>query len=417
MTSLKIIAPTILFVMVIILFMVAPSAYIKFTNYVPVQDIHPRIVFEDATHLYFITLLIFIGCFLLTRIALSNFAGIYIARKWIVDTIEIGYAKRLNRYVTYVGTFSVISLLVYAVNGGADKLFQLGEDIGGREYRFMNFDDIPRIYTALLQIVRRVLLPLTIVYVYLLRRIKVGSGLGVFLFLFALQLIASSFTMARAPFLTLFAGILYVILITNKSKIFLMLISATAYVTLVLIAGVLTNLQYNITTFTLDDVFAMGVDFTINRMWLVPSVVPINLSFVEFGLDADSLYLKYSRLLGLFTGNVVGTEFEDSIYVAPVGIIGDVWRNFGMPGIVVIGAFLGGYFSLLDNLFKKTSFLGATMSGFLLVALVFYWVMGVFFSQGAFFIMILCPLLMLFDIYGLRKYKRKVSFSAKSTRI
>ena len=72
-------------------------------------------------------------------------------------------------------------------------------------------------------------------------------------------------------------------------------------------------------------------------MVLDPSLTSYRYSFELIRNANDFLYLKYSRLFSLISGNYVNSSSADSIFVTPVGIVGDLWRNFGNLGIFIFG--------------------------------------------------------------------------------
>jgi oligosaccharide repeat unit polymerase len=295
-------------------------------------------------------------------------------------------------------------VFLYAFNGGFDKLFVLGdEEIGEAEFRFMNFNEVPRYYTAGLQVARRLIIPLCIVYMYAGYRLKLlNNGRFIFCCLVLLQLFASSLTMARAPFLMLLVGISFVHFITTESLAKKLILLVFYYLILVIMAGVITNLQYNITDFEYIDIFSMGLDFTSNRMLMVPTVVPINIVFSEFNFYSDPLLLKYSRIGGLLGLSVVGTLESDSIYVAPVGMIGDIYRNFNVIGVFLWGVFTGFLLNFIRDKWLKMSDIFKIIYSFAFIALIFYWTMGVVFSQGA---LMMLMTIFIFPIFVLKKFK------------
>ena len=109
--------------------------------------------------------------------------------------------------------------------------------------------------------------------------------------------------------------------------------------------------------------------------------------------------MRYSRLIALFTGNYIGALLDVSLYITPVGVVADVWRNMGYLGIIIVGIFFGVYFHTIDRLIKLTDPITKVATSFTVISLVFYFFYGTFFSQGLF--------LQLIFIYFVLKYSMR----------
>lgn len=382
--KLKIISPTWLFIIIILTFNYIPTVWIVFTDYVPRKQLYNIMVFRDAAWMYFLTLNVFLVSFITSRFLF------YYEKSTLFTFQKSQQLKELYDLIILINPLAMFSVVIsivfvalYSFNGGLTKLLLLGTEMDGRDYRFFNFNEVPRIYTACLQIARRFILPLLVVYLYTCYTFKLKKTGLLLLFVIALQLYASALTFARAPFLTLIVGLFLVRLIIAKNTRKSITEATMLIFSVIILAGLTTQLQYNIVDFDYLDILITGTDFLLNRAWFVPNVVPINLVFVEFGFYSDPLLLEYSRLGGLIGLKVVGTLQKTSDYVAPVGYVGDIWRNFGIIGIVITGHLFGLLFMLLDRSMAKLGLLSSMVQLFLIVAAVFYWIMGVVFSQGA----------------------------------
>jgi hypothetical protein len=328
-------------------------------------------------------LFVLVGRFI---IPLNKIKAISLTKKIIVGD----YRERIYNFAKMMGIISTILVLYYVFDGGYKKFLAIGTDMDAWEFRLIGFEDRPRYLIALLEIARRFVLPLSLLY---LITIKVFYKINVFkliLFLIAIQLVAAFMTLDRAPFFTLFVVVLFPYLFSGWGIFKFIKVFAFILTMMVLIGGLITNLQYNILEFSFIDMVFMGFDFILHRFLLVPSIAPIELSFSMFPINSEKLWLEYSRLKGLIGADVVGTSDYESIYVAPVGAVGDIWRNFGSFGVGVFGLILGMALKLVDLDGDKTPFPVVVVQYFLVFALAFYYVMGVFFSQGALFALVLC---------------------------
>jgi hypothetical protein len=404
--SSRIISPSMLFVLIVIIFNIIPSTVILLTDYIPVREALSARDFKESKEIYFFALCLFFCTFLTGRLFISLVINgkLKLFSRYKGSRIEVkSYFQAINKITIGVFILCVLLISLYAVNGGIEKLLLLGGDINGREFRFMGFDDIDRFYTAGLAISRRFLLPIIIIILYL--RFRYGDKKVKLWLIFAIiiQLFASTLTFARAPFLTLLVGLFTVRIMTEKSKKRMFFQMFILLLGIVLMAGVVTSLQYNITNNSLEATLLMGGDFLTNRTWFVPNVVPIRLVFADEILYSNPLFLQHSRLSGLFTGEVVGTAEDFSKYVAPVGYIGDIWRNFSWAGLVLFGVLSSVLFAHLDALSARLSIVGVSIFMFLMLAMIFYWIMGVVFSQGAIFSIFLIYVFIYLDKILLRK--------------
>lgn len=359
-------------------------------------------VYSNASLLYLICTLIFLLVFFIARYIIlvgGKLSKNYLPK--IGKTIEI-YSK--NRKMLRIPRFflglSFIFIFTYFVFGGYEKLMGLGTDIDAKEFRFIGYDDRARILTSALEIARRVLLPVSILYYLLLKKIGINISTIFLISIISLQILASAMTFDRAPFFILVVLFAFSYLSGIHTLKGLVTLVCTSLVVIVVLAGIITNLQYNITDFSPIQAAGMGFDFLIHRAWLIPSITPIELSFSLFDIDSNKLLLKYSRLGALITGNYIGSDNEFSIFVTPVGIIGDIWRNFGFYGIFSMPFLFAYYFRILDDLSNRVSIVSLLIGNFLVIALSFYLVMGVVFSQGLVFTCCIC--------YFFLKYEAKI---------
>ena len=396
-------SPTAIFLTILIVFQFIPGLYIYFSNtqeylYGDISN------YSESAIFYLISVGFFLAVFILTRFVILRGAGFWIKKFTnLEDWVDI-YTKNKSLLLLprIFAVFSLVSILIYFFTGGYEKLLLMGSDIDAWEYRLIGYDDRSRVLTAILEISRRVFLPVAILYFLLIRKIGKEEYGNFLILLIFIQLLAATMTMDRAPFFVLLILFFFNYFTGAKSirNVFIFLL--IGFISIVLLAGIVTNLQYNIVDFNTANVLGMGLDFFVHRMWLVPSIAPIELSFSLFPWDGDKLWLEYSRLGALVTGQYVGTSEAHSIYVAPVGAIGDIWRNFGLVGLFVISIFLAFYFRGLDLMANKVSPIALVVGNFLVFALCFYWVMGVFFSQGAFFTTLICYLYFRYEARILR---------------
>tara|TARA_B110000211_G_C13800816_1_gene430459 strand:+ start:26 stop:682 length:657 start_codon:yes stop_codon:yes gene_type:complete len=190
-------------------------------------------------------------------------------------------------------------------------------------------------------------------------------------------------TLDRGPLLMMFLLPIFVKVSFEKSPLKYLskripfLVSA-----IIALGGSMTYLQYNVLDVGFQQVISSGFYFFWHRVFAAPTIASIELSFITVPAFEDFLYLKYSRLASLFGGVYIGTNSDTSIFVTPVGFVGDIWRNFGYLGIFFVSFVLGVIFQFLDKNSMKLSTPMAIAFNFTILTLAFYLTNGVMFSQG-----------------------------------
>lgn len=363
--------------------------------------------FQDSMQKYLYINILFVVVFLISSFSISG--RVYKSfklRSTQITKLDIPkwFFNSKSKLIFPIILISSIVIYLFWANGGYFYIQNLGAaDVSGREFRFHGFDNIPRIYSQLLNLARRIFLPIGIVCMTIsciLSDWRSRSDKIILLLLLVLQIFASSLTFARFPFMVgLFSLLLPFLLIYKKGlgqkyKPFrVVAFVSIAILSILLLSGLVSNLQYNNTDFNILEVIGSGFTFLIFRAYLVPSMVPITYSIVPFPDTHNFLSLEHSRLYSLIAGNdIVGTSDAFSFFVTPVGITGDIWRNFGFIGIIVIGYILGMLFSYLDVLVQKLNVIRFLLFQICLFFLFTYWTFGVFFSQGSVFVMIMTTL-------------------------
>jgi hypothetical protein len=353
------------------------------------QYLYGDVVGNYATHAlnFFFSCALFIVSIFIGRyfVPIYNYKFKF-TRRFIVSDAN----KKVHFYSSIIGIIACGLIAIYFLAGGYEKLILLGSDADSWGFRLVGYDDRSRYLTVMLEVSRKFLLPLSLLYVLIFKHFySYKSGKLAFAFAF-FQLLAASMTLDRAPFFILLVVIIFPYMLSRRGLIGFVKLLLIAFIFIVLLGGLITNLQYNIIDFSLSEIVNMGLDFVLHRFLLVPSITPIELSFAIFPPESEKLWLKYSRLNQLIGGELVGTSDDASLFVAPVGAVGDIWRNFGFFGLLVWGLILGLISKIFDIGLKHAPFPIVLVQYFLVVSLSFYYVMGVFFSQGAVLALILC---------------------------
>ncbi len=371
--------PSSVFVVTITTFNLVPAVYLYLSKYK--EDLYLVAKAEEyhaAVGWYLVSSVVFLTVFLLTGILASH--DKVVLRK----PPKALYHRTARRSMIMLGMSGTFLTFVYMVLGGYQKLLLIGSDIDSATFRFVGYDDRSRFLIAALELSRRILLPISAQYFWVRRRQKVEKASLILFTLLLAQIIGSLSTLDRAPILLFFMMFIFTegSLLKSRKKLGFMMVKTLIVVAFV--AGLTTFLQYNLTSFSLTDIFTYGEAFLIHRTAIVPSIAAVELSYYEFPFHSPKLFLSFSRLGALFGAHYVGSHDKNSRYVSPVGALGDIWRNFGLTGIIVVAFILGIVFSRLDIRYAHMSRTWRIVSSFSILSLGFYYVFGVFFSQGVF---------------------------------
>lgn len=318
----------------------------------------------------------------------------------IVHIANIFEKKRqvANTLATSLGWFSVLIIAIYYTVGGYKKILLLGSNIDAWNYRIIGYDDTSRILTAFLEVARRILMPYAILTKLALAKYQYSKNkLSLVIFITA-AIFGAIVNLDRGPiFLNIMLFFFFYFFSSNTSaaKKFAYFILFALIVGM--IGSIVTYLQYNKFDFDLLNIYQGSFAILIDRVMMDPVRMAEVYAFGNISLWDNPLYLKYSRLGALFGAQYVGTEYEFSMYVAPVGLFGDVWRNFGMPGAVYIGLCHGFIFKIFSEWLKKSNFVITLPVYFLLFSLILYLFYGGIFSQGPFALLFIIFILAWFN--------------------
>ena len=347
----------------------------------------------------FITLTVYLFLKLYFRNQLWLIKRLPLNTQDIATFLSVSSSKRSLRFL-FILLISFIPLLFYLLSGH-QKLLAIGTSIDSTSFRFIGFDDVPVVLRVANELVRRIILPILLLYEILCTKLlriagrSNSSSQAMVIYLSFLQILSSLSTLDRAPFLSLFSVVFFAEVMLFPRKVFR---KAILFVCLSLgIIGVLTYIQYNITDFTFAEVVVTSRKFLLGRVVVDPSLTAAHLSYHYFSQDADFLNLEYSRLTGFFTGNYLGAASGKSLYVTPVGYIADVWRNSGIIGLFGFSLFSGGFFFYIDYLSSRTRSAVALVFFFISSILAtMYSVYGPLFSLGGVAFALLPLLVLLF---------------------
>lgn len=416
----RIAPPAITFMIIYIFFITIPTAYIAFSDYYSNYWYNLSFgQYRDSANLSLLVSSVFFFCFMLGyfflrlsaktsnhhRDRLHKHSGGIAVPPVMGGGSHYHYRIKKDRFFFYMTLGSIALVWIYTAFGGYEKISQFGQDISKLDYRLIGFNE-NRITTALLQIARRLTLPFCAVYFILLYSYSNKyNGLFILTLLFSF-LMGIIVTLDRGPFMLFLVmfGYIYFCMASNAAKV--MLNGLLLVVAMFMLGGLLSFIQHNIQDFSFTEVVDTGNAFLVNRAWMAPNFVPIELSYGLFGAETPKLWLEHARIVALFTGNYVGTLEDNSLFVGPVGAVADIWRNTGFAGIIFIGFLLGLYFYKIEKMIGKSDPIIKVSASFTIITLIFYFIYGTFFSQGVFLQLIFLYFILKFTASDGRKYKK-----------
>lgn len=355
-------------------------------------------VYNEAVKLNFflslLYLIIFVSGYKLLKIINKNSLlwrshnFIFLKNKYKLKKNIIIKNKQNILFSFFVLISGILVFYVFFFGNGYSKLTSLGSEINSAEFRTMGWDEGNKLIDLFIQIIRRNILPYIVVYLLVLKKTNNLNNNILLNISIVILLVATIQTLDRAPILMLLLLVFfynYSFSINFNTYIFKVIIF---FILFPILGGAMTYIQYNRFGFSFEQIFNSGLDFIINRAYFSPTNLTLKLSFGLFPFNSDKLYLEYSRLGFLFGRSYVGTFEDSSIYVAPVTLIGDIWRNFGTFGIIVVGFLNSIYFYLIDLFSITATLMLRTSIMYLVATLCFYFVFGGYFSLGVTFQMI-----------------------------
>ena len=381
--------PSFFFLLMLLFFQLLPTVFIYVSDYYTQRWLSLSInEYSQGAVIGILSIIIFL-CFFIIGYISTNFLPKKVS-KLDLNSPFIFYSNAAHFFILFLTLLSILFTLYHISFGGLNKLFLLGSDIDKIDYRVYGAEDRDRSIMALLQVSRRLILPFSSLYFYMLYRLSGFYKYKVYsLFSFVFLLSGSIVTLDRGPILLIVIMIcFYFYTFTNNRLLFFS--KLIPIFTLILVFfGVLSYIQHNILTFSFDDILDSSLHFFLKRIFLATSTVPIELSYGIFDLSSDKLYGQYSRLFAFFSGSYHGfsnniENFDASLYVSPVGIFADIWRNFGFSGLIFIGFLFGLIFNRFDVLSSKLGSVVYLPYVFTILSFVFYLLYGVLFSQGVF---------------------------------
>lgn len=377
--------PIFIFLAIYFVILYLPAAYLNITQYN--EALFVNVSRDDISKYYhqnFVSNTIFLVGLLLAMSLVKIFPTVRFTK------FNLFISEKRIKSLFY---FSALVCSAYFFMYGIDKLERLGTEMVGKDFRIIGFDDVPVVWALSLELTRKVIFPLLITYFFVTNN-KRYFWLSIFFFL-----MSALATLDRFPFLIILMFSFYSSYQASKSLGSLVIKVWMMIVILGLFASVLTYVQHNQLDVDLSTIVSSATDFLLHRVLTVPTFAATEIGFSYADLHGF-FNLQYSRLGFLFGAERIGfdTAGADPYFVAPVGVVADVFRNFGYPGVCLVSLFLGWFVAQFSKV-KTTNVSYALrgeflfMKGFLMINLATYLVFGNFFSLGLFAVLASCVLI------------------------
>lgn len=218
----------------------------------------------------------------------------------------------------------------------------------------------PDLIQGLFELLRRLFLPLCVLYFFFIAFLYKKKWEIVVLIFFILSLLVSSLTLDRAEPVALFIMMALAYLLAKNMPIHKIITPKLLIIILLaIVAGALISIYQYQGTFSLARLINNIKYVFWNRIVLDPSFMA-SWAFRDF---PGPLFLSggSTKLLSLLTGATY-----NPIY--PAGFVGDLWRNFGWPGIITGSIILGFVFQLIQlKLFKNKNLLTLSLYVILMI--------------------------------------------------
>jgi hypothetical protein len=347
--------------------------YLNLTGVYSLAD--ERVVAHLAAYLTFVTAFAAAGVFLSFALPFQPHAGL----TGLVNKRIVG---RVDRLANLFGGIACAFCLIYLVDGGFDKIMALGSNIDAYSFRFIGLSDRPLYLSAPMELSRRLILPFCLLIKLTLRRLNVETPQWPLFVMALVFFVVSVINLDRGPILLFFVLIAFH-LYSSTTSVFRYVLYALIFVPILGLTGAFfTFLQYNDLDFGWSDVLERVDGILINRIILSPVRMTQGWVFDNLGAYDPPLMLAYSRISVLWGGAYVGSHSTYSYYVAPVGVIGDLYRNLGQGGIAIFGFVLGMAFLFVQRRIAQSIDLIRTPLNFVALILAMYIYYGNIFSLG-----------------------------------
>lgn len=223
------------------------------------------------------------------------------------------------------------------------KLFvDYSAEIDDLSLRF-SITELPRALLFALALSRSLLIPLCMLYLYFMWVAGGSIWRRDFMFVFLTGMVVACLSLERAPAMVLCCMLLFGVAIANTQRLF-RLKALRAYATVASIALVVTGLISAIQYDSEADLGEVqdGVQHVVVNRILLASARTSAMAFEYFPSEDSQLRGQYIRMFCLLTGReYLESRYAPRLVILPVSFVGDLWRNWGWPAVLLGGLVAG----------------------------------------------------------------------------
>lgn len=240
------------------------------------------------------------------------------------------------------------------------------------EFRF-GAEKVPKLILGLFELSRRLLMPLCIMYLYTMSRVKKGKWKLLFYSLFPLALFISLLTLDRAPPVSIFGALAILAFILPSKRIIFKYLKVLTFVILAgLMGGLVSSVQYQ-SPVDIDSVIFKS-KYVLSYRIAQDAAFTSAKTFAVYDNDSKFLGGQYIRMFSFLPGRTFRKSLENIDerglrIIGPATFVGDLWRNWGFPAVLLGGMWVGFFYQYIQaKILHKKSITGTTVKIIIFIA-------------------------------------------------
>lgn len=230
--------------------------------------------------------------------------------------------------------------------------------------------ELPRAALYCFALSRSLILPLCVLYLYYMSKVRGLRWKRDYLLTFAAAVVIACLSLERAPLMGL-CGMLVCGIAVAYMRRPLAAGAMRSYACIlgiaILLSGFISAIQYDSEVDVAD--FRDGIEhFVVNRITLA-SARTASMAFETFPTSDHLLHGRYIRMFALITGGeYFESRYAPQLVILPVTFVGDLWRNWGWPAVIGGGVAFGFVFQCIQLvLFRRKTVVSAVFQAILML--------------------------------------------------
>ncbi len=268
------------------------------------------------------------------------------------------------------------STILYIINADFIQLYEIFKEYptsyGVLEFRF-GAEKVPKLILGIFELSRRLLLPLCIMFMYTLSRLRGKKWTFFLIVMFPLGFLVSLLTLDRSPPVALF-GSLALINIVLPSKSFILKIARIVFYLMAagLVGGLVSCVQYQ-KAFDKEVIF-YNSHYVLSYRIGQDAAYSAAKVFRVYDSKEKQLKGRFIRMFSFLPGRKFRHSFEnlknrELRILAPCSFVGDLWRNWGYVGVILGSIWVGFFYQFIQvKILNKKSYVGTTIKVIIFVS-------------------------------------------------